>query len=391
MLRNVMMAFLLNAALDDGRPGGAGGSPPTAPPNLPAVPPPPTPPAPTPEMLANAARLSALQPGVQTTPVNTHTSDAARALEAAEQRARAAEQRAAELAKRTEQQNSELANVQTSLNSLSQQLHQSEMRAYQAQLAGYRQQVIAQYSGQIIPGMVQGNTPEEIQRSAVEANKEWLRAFNEGRASVPATAGTPPVPPQGAPAPLAAVPSPAFVQPPGVPGGFPTPANAPAVLVPVAPPLQAFTTEQAVRNGTYAQNRNAILAGIQQGAVAGIQYGPQAPQPYPPPAPQFAPQQFFPPQMPQQQLPGGVMTPAPAPAVPGQLAGGSFTPTGQPATQMAAAQASIAALRNGQGAAAADPLVQRALHQGPLQPTGNAQQTFQQRFNPTPPIPVGNS
>lgn len=335
-------------------------------------------------------------------------------LSVAEQNAQAAAQNQfqAQLAQQAAQTNAQIAQMQ--------------QENFQLQLTMFRKDVIAQYNGQIIPGMVAvGPDGPAIQVSARNAHEEWKRIQAEAetrvRAQMAAQANLPPMPPPGPQAVPSTSPVPPMVPqgtyPQGYPGGYQAqPGGWPQVTNPVPPQvpqqvehqqLQGLTSEEAVRRGVYAQNREAILAAVKNGGAQVI--------PFPSGPPQGAGPVNLP-MMPQQALPGGAMAPqgtpmGPAFQYPGQGYAapqmpqytGPQVPAGPPVPQMQppapqygvdpAAMAAIQRTHAGQNPVAGQNPggldAMRAAQQYAQQSGGNPVAVFQQRFAPTPPTGTG--
>lgn len=188
----------------------------------------------------------------------------------AQARAKEAEDRAAKAEAEAKAQSNSVAEQIRGLTSTVEELRntarEAQMREYNTQLSVYRTSVIAAYNGKIIEAMVPvGPDPNAILAGAESASKEFLRLEAAWRASqqpVTPTVVNPALPTATIAQPT---PPPAPTAPP--PGSFPTP---PAVSAPLdasthnpgGPDFSAYTSPEAVRNGTYAQNRTALMAAI---------------------------------------------------------------------------------------------------------------------------------
>lgn len=297
-------------------PGAGGGQPPSAPPVSagPAVAPP-------------AAKPAEVPPVVVPTPSPEMREGAAvrEARRAAEEKAKreAAEKALAEEKARAATQES---SVQAQLAAMQAQLTAESNARYVAQLSHYREQVVASYQGRLVESMVPAAavnvTPEMIVAAAANAAAEYKRIADANRAEFLAEQArmvpTHPVVPGAPPAPVA-------VAVPNVAHGMPTVPNPqpPAASNPAGglPDLGQYTTEDAVRNGTYAKNRAAIQQGLRTGHII-----PQA-NPGPPAAIGAAP----PPPPVYTQGPGGVQVPHGFPSGPVMPKGLQHTGIAQPA------------------------------------------------------------
>lgn len=253
---------------------------------------------------------------------------------------------------------------------LEESARQERVRAYRAELLrGYGDRIPVQFQG-----MVQGSNEAEIYNSALQAAQyaaEYRASIEREMATRFQQALVPQAPPPGA---TPAVPPNPHYTAPNV--GFPTAPNSPSP-VPTNPleGIGQLTSEQAVRNGTYAAKREALMSQLKGG---GVPTTPNLVQPpvYPQPGYQ---------QIPQVQLPNGVTQPAPAPMRPVMPPPQAMPPVASAAqAQMDAAQAAINAVRGGTSPVLSDP-VNSAVRAGPI-PQGNATQAMQARFAPTPPI-----
>lgn len=208
--------------------------------------------------------------------------------------------------------------MEQSQQQYAQQLQALQNQLLQADLQGYREHLLRVYGDAIFPEMVVGNSRQALDAAAANSHN----MFNQARARFEAdmmrrfggVAQGAPVPqlppavggqlPQHNPnVPTITVPqSPHFIPPQGY--GFPAPV-APGAFVQQAvtesnPDISAMTSEEAVRNGSYAQNRQAILEGIREGGNPnGMSLGT---------APRYA--------MGTQHLPNGVTAPVAAPMAP---------------------------------------------------------------------------
>lgn len=215
-------------------------------------------------------------------------------------------------------------------------VRQAQHEAYLAKLETYRQQVIATYRSQIIPGMVAGGTPVEIDAAAKASHDEWKRIRMEAEQEATARFTGPGTPagtiPNVPPLPANAVPQ--HIQPlagtPPIQGAIPIAANPalpipqagmwptatnpnaplPASAQPDAPVFGGMTTEQAVRSGVYGQMRNGLHTAVQGGVKILPFPSAQLPQ-------QATQYPGFPgANIPQMNLPQGVVQPQPGPMGP---------------------------------------------------------------------------
>lgn len=359
----------------------------------------PPPPTADPELQAKAARI---QPVVESPAVRYKR-------EAEQERARAAALEA-QLAQRAaaEQQHTDAhaATVQRQLEENTALLRKMQEDNYRLQLDGYRKDVIALYKGQLIAGMVGGNTPQEIDQSAQAAHQEWTRVRTEAlREAAAARAAAPPAaaPPASAPgaavpaagavpevaamAPVVAPPNPAYV-PPGAAQSWPTVATgSPTILGgQEAAGVAAVTTERAVRSGLYGANRERLIDGLRRGQVAPVQG--LAPPSYLGPTPVGVPHQV---DERGNYQPHGYPS-GPIPGTPQQR----YAP---PAARVPATWAAPRATLDAGVAQAQEALARTHAGQNPLASGGMARETaayaaaqgldpqaaHAQRFNPTPP------
>lgn len=206
----------------------------------------------------------------------------------AQQRAEAAERAAAAERARVQGVEQQLHHVSAQLQRQEAMIRQSQEQAYAAQLGEYRMRVIESYKGQLIPEMVMGQTPQEVDQSAAAAHQKWNQLRQEfsqnGRPPIPNQPPPPPVQqpqqqggwfqgpngqwfqtPQGLPPAMPVPPNPAYA-------GFPTPTNpmAPQSMDPSTGfDVSGLTSEEAVRSGAFGQYRQQLhqMAGrTQQGS-----------------------------------------------------------------------------------------------------------------------------
>lgn len=327
-------------------PGAGGGQPPSAPPASagpatapPAARPAEVPPVNVPAPSAEMRESAAVREARRATEEKAKREAAEKAL--AEEKARAATQE---------------SSVQAQLQAMQAQLTAESNARYVAQLDHYRSQVIGSYQGKLVESMVPmaaaNITPEMIVSAATAAAAEYKRVTDAARAEFLAeqarmTPAHPVVP--GAP------PPPAAVAVPNVNQGMPTVPNpqppAPSNPAGGLPDLGQYTSEEAVRNGTFAKNRAAIMQGLRTGHIV-PQANPGPPAPIagaPPPPPVYT------------QGPGGVQVPhgfPSGPVMPRGLAHGIAQPPQPPTFQggpaaggdpsLAAAQASVQRTHAGQ-------------------------------------------
>jgi hypothetical protein len=177
--------------------------------------------------------------------------------------------------------------VAQSAQSHAQQLQQMQQQLHQSDLAAYREHLLRMYGEAILPEMVLGNSRQELDAAAsnshnmynqmrVRFEQETLRRFGvspQTHTPAPQPVYPPQTPPvqQVAPVPTITVPqNPYFVPPQGYGNaGFPAPVSPGAVTNPAesGPNLSDVTTENAVRSGSYAANREAILRSIREGGA----------------------------------------------------------------------------------------------------------------------------
>jgi len=267
-----------------------------------------------------------------------------------------------------DQVKTQLANIEKQLAEQTVRAQQAEARAQQEALERYRSDAISyhvQQGDQMITELVQGSTPEEINASILIAKAEHQRITQEHvkrltDAGYVITKGAPAAAP-GQPV----TPSPHFVPP--VAAGFPTVIQGqPTVEQAIdMQQLTDLTSEESVRNGTYAKVRQQLRSGMKVASAGSpmvpLGFNPRfvaPPQALPPSSPQSLPfpqTHSPPPPLPTQQ-PAGV-PPLPPTAV------NNLTPA-----QLAQMAADIRA----RGA-----------------PTSGAAPAFADRFKNTPPIKPG--
>lgn len=328
--------------------------------------------------------------------------------------------------------------VQAQINDLTSRLEQQAREAQQQQsalqaqlrattLAAYRERAIRAYGSQIIAEMVTGDSEAAIDSSAHQAHQAWVNMMNSMRTQIQQELGrnavvTPaqvPQQPQFVPQPLPQAvlppPNPAYVQPmmvpPGSQVGFPQPVQPLPVADASAAPfdIRQLTSEEAVRNGRWSgELREQVLAQLRRGQPGAVNLG-------------STPRHLMaqpPTELPQVQLPGGVIQPQGTPMGPvtspaaQQFAPHSQVPQVQPQQQQyvqpqqmvvqqpqmvapndprAMAAAAIERTYAGQNPVlAATPGAQEALQQA-LQTGQTAHGAFAARFSPTPPVAPGQN
>jgi hypothetical protein len=271
-------------------------------------------------------------------------------------------------------------------------------RIQAAENFAYRERALRMAGPDIIPELVGGSSPQEIDDSIEVARAEYRRMeqlFYQRFQQQHQLAANPP---QGAynmqfqpvqqPGVAAVPPNPAFANP-GVPGVFPTMTNPEPVAESGSPlNLRDLTSEEAVRSGRWGEIRQQILGGFNRTPYQGnIGSAPR--------------------HMTYQQLPGGIQQPMGLPT-------GPITPPNmyqqpyqqqqyvqqphfqqqQPVspvqTEQAAALAAVQRTHAGQNPlVSGDGVTQAILNQAQAhgaQRGVNPQTAFQQRFQPTPPI-----
>lgn len=262
-----------------------------------------------------------------------------------------------------QQLKTQLNNIEKQLAEATLRAQQAEARAQQEALERYRSDAISyavQQGDQLIPEFVNGSTPDEINASILIAKAEHQRITQEHvkrltDAGYVITKGVPSVAP-GQPV----TPSPHFVP---VAGGFPSVVNPQPTVEQNFDMAQLtdLTSEESVRNGTYAKHRQQLRSGMKI-ASAG---SPMAPLGF---NPRFAPQ--LPQSLPQSPQPS--QTQLPSPSLPTQQSSGIPLPPNAVNNLSSAQLAQMAADIRTRGT-----------------PTPAASLAFADRFKNTPPIKQG--
>lgn len=309
-----------------------------------------------------------------------------RLLKEAEDRAKKAEEALAAQKAREAEKETELARLTRLVEAQAKAQQEAEQRLYVDQMKTYRASVIAAYGGRIIEGMVPPvlptsvPTPEAIVSAAKDANAEYERLFKSFADSNLSKKTDGPAAPQT----VQVVPTPVVQAPP--PGAMPSP---PPEVGPAASATQTqnqdvsqYTSPEAIRSGLYAQNRAAILAGIQGKSV------PMQPPP-------MTAQTSRPPAIVQTQDAGGAQRPVAAPTPPAINPNVPVPPppaavnlaVGQSNAALSEAQAAVLRARQGQLPAnvANDPknkgVTAYANAHLKAQADGDAQAAFASRFS----------
>lgn len=198
------------------------------------------------------------------------------------------------------------ADLVRQIAALTKQVAETNKRADAAALEAYRMQAIQSWKAQgveVIEGMVGGRNQAEVDASLQVAaaeyqhlQNEWLKKQAAAIQQAPAQAPAPVAPPVMTPPPVPqgmvtqqAQPQQQFqqapqqTQAPSVPGYMAAP-NMPAPTAQGldAATLQVLTSSDAVRNGSYAANRQQLLAQLRSGGAPGNgqpwAFNPQGPQ-----------------------------------------------------------------------------------------------------------------